>query len=213
MALTTFKSPLTGGGGGTYFTNLVATIPEDSKCNIHICNLGNQANEFSLIISEETDIETIPTNDYIIFEYELANNDVLRITDINVKANEIIYIKMAGTTAVARVELEPTDNIFKWGITTPELYKKADIITDSICNIYVCNWSAENLNFELFVSSVVVTDLNDLRLDSSAIFNEFQLAVNETLVLNDIKIKAGEKVYLYSTSGLNAVRVDGKGII
>jgi hypothetical protein len=217
MALSTFTSSLTGGSGGTYFTNLVTTITEDSICNIHICNLGNQANRFSLIISEEADIENIPSNDYIIFEYELENNDIFRITDVNVKANEIIYVKMAGTSAVARVELEPANNIFKWVDISPEvqlgLYKKAEVLTDSICNIHICNWSTEILNFDLYISSAEVTDLTDLYSDNSAVFNEFQLSINGTLALNDIKIKAGENVYLYRRSGLDAVRVDGKGII
>lgn len=74
--------------------------------------------------------------------------------------------------------------------------------TDVIVNIYVLNPTSNIGNIRLAVSSAVTPATNDY------IFYDFPISANGTLIVDDVHISSGHKVWIYSPTGF-VVRVSG----
>jgi hypothetical protein len=77
---------------------------------------------------------------------------------------------------------------------------------DTQCNIYITNRSNSKGNFRLGISSSGIPG------ESKSILYDFPLASSGTFILNDVLVKIGEGIYLYSPSDFS-IRVEGKEIV
>jgi hypothetical protein len=80
----------------------------------------------------------------------------------------------------------------------------AALAADTQCNIYITNRSNSSGNFRLGIS-------NSSPSESESILYDFPLASKGTFILNDVLVKTGEGIYLYSPSNFS-IRVEGKEI-
>lgn len=91
-----------------------------------------------------------------------------------------------------------TDNVFTLVDTV--------MAADTQCNIYITNRSNSSGNFRLGISSSGTPN------ESQSILYDFPLASRGTFILNDVLVKTGEGIYLYSPRNFS-IRVEGKEIV